>query len=332
MSNDNHFLYDPDTEEVIDVRKNTSVGRSDSNSLPIKDQSVSSKHARLILKADGLYIEDLDSFNSSYVNGNQLVPGQPVKLEAQDVVQFGDKRFYFSSTEPCKEYLDIPSNIDSFSLGGQTGQAIVHNYDEPILDINKKKKSSSLKNLRLHKDEIEKLGLKLKKLNENIKNRDLIHSNMKDKEKEAGEFASYLESRNYNSEIEVNAIIFSIEEVSQRIEKDKLGIQDKIDVLRNQIEELNEEIESLDNEKDKNIKMMSELNSDIEIIKGRDSVLKEISEMKKTLESLDEKSLISLIKGIEDEIINKEKEYKEAQKKYTDSRFGKKDMFGKKVS
>lgn len=333
MSEEVNYLFDPETEEIIEFYSNTSVGRSDSNDFPIKDQSVSSKHARLIIKEDGVYVEDLDSFNSTYVNGVELLPETPTKIEAKDVVQFGDKAFYFNAEEPCQAYLDLPTMTGSFKVGSdKTGQAIVHNYDEPIIDLSKKKKGFSLKNLRMHKEAIEKLQKKLEDVSAQENDRETLVQNIKNKEKEMGEFASYLESKNYSEETEVNAIIFSIEEVSERLEKDKGKVEEKINILKNQIEELRGEIKSLDDEKNKNQAMIEELNKDIEIIKGRDLLAEEIQNMNETLEKLTTQNFEEIIANIKEEIKAKKKEYKAAQEKYADTRFGKKGMFGKKAS
>ncbi|MCF8059558.1 MAG: FHA domain-containing protein [Bacteriovoracaceae bacterium] len=331
MSENNHFLYDPETEEVIDIRKTITVGRSDSNGLPIKDQSVSSKHARLIIKEDGLYVEDLNSFNSTYVNGSELIPEKPIKLGTSDVVQFGDKRYYYNANEPCQAFLDLPTMTGTFKIGDKTNQGIVHNYDEPILDTNKQKKSS-LKHLRFHKEEIEQLKAKLHQLNDKLGNGEKIHSKILNKEKEMVEFSSYLEAKSYNSQDEVNSIIQSIEEVTDRLDIDKNNVEEKIDILRNQIEDLNQEVEDLENEKIRNKAMVKELLNDVEIIKGRDLLNNEINQLNESLKVFNEKNYQLMIGNLQREIEIKEKEFKEAQKKYSDSRFGQKSPFGKKAS
>lgn len=333
MSDETNYLYDPETEEIIEFYSNLSIGRSDSNDLPIKDQSVSSKHARLIIKEDGVYVEDLNSFNSTYINGIELLPESPAKLEENDVVQFGDKAFYFNAEEPCQAYLDLPSMTGSFKVGSEkTGQAIVHNYDEPILDTSTKKKGASLKNLRQHKEEVARLEKKLQDVLAQENDLDDLNSKIKEKENEMGEFVSYLDSKNYNEETEVNAIIFSIEEVSDRLERDKGKIQEKINILRNQIEELRGEIENLDDEKEKNQLMVDELNKDIEIIKGRDLLIEEINTLKETQNKLDTQNFEEIKADIQKQIKAKKREYKQAQEQYANSRFGKKGMFGKKAS
>lgn len=334
MSDENLYLYDPESEQIFEVTQNIRVGRSDSNDLAIKDQSISSKHASLILKEGELFVKDLNSFNSTYINGNECEPEVLYKLKAKDVVQFGDKVFYFNSTEANQEYLELPGITGSISIGSEkTGHKIVHDYYDPILEQKKQKKAFSLKNLREHKEEIEKLHQELDAAKVEYKKTKDFKKHIKAKNKEMEEFNSYLETKSYSDETEVKAIIYSIEEVSERIEQDKSKLQEKIDILKNQLADLDEEMQSLDQEKDKNNYMISELNKDIEIINGRDALIEEIKQLKKTAEEFNEETFQAQINEIKSKIKVKEKQYKSAQEKYANSRFGNnKSLFGKKAS
>lgn len=333
MSSEYDYLYDPETEQIFEIKKNISLGRSDSNDFSIKDQSISSKHARLFLKEGEVFVEDLNSFNSTYINANECKPEVPYKLNESDVLQFGDKVFFFNSTKPNQAYLDLPGMTGSMTFQEKTSHDIVHDYHDPILDLNKKKKGFSLKNLRMHKEEIAKLQDKLEEAEKEFEISKNYKKHIEVKKKEMAEFNSYLKTKKYNEEAEVNAIIFSIEEVSQRIEKDKSKLQEKIDILKNQLFELEEEFQSLDNEKEKNSAMIQELNNDIEILKGRDALALEIKKMKKDAEENNEEKYLAKIEQIKKAISDKEKQYKKAQEKYTKDRFGNKNsLFGKKAS
>jgi ABC-type multidrug transport system ATPase subunit len=65
------------------------LGRAKSNDVILDDPNVSGRHARLFWGRGGWQVEDLNSTNGSTVNGQRLVPGQPVPLAAGDVVQIG---------------------------------------------------------------------------------------------------------------------------------------------------------------------------------------------------------------------------------------------------
>ena len=59
----------------------------------IRNTSISSQHATLLLDESGLYIEDRNSSNGTRVNGTKLSPFSPVKLRAGDFVVLGEMRF-----------------------------------------------------------------------------------------------------------------------------------------------------------------------------------------------------------------------------------------------
>lgn len=334
MSDENLYLYDPETEQIFEITKNVSVGRSDSNDLAIKDQSISSKHATLTFKNDGVWVTDLNSFNSTYINGTECAPEVPYKIKKQDVIQFGDKVYYFNSTEPNQAYLELPGIAGALSLGSEkTGHAIVRDYYDPVLEQKKQKKTFSLKNLREHKEELDKMHETYNALKSEINDSKNYKKNIKKKKKERDEINSYLETKSYSEETEVKAMIASVEEVSDRIDQDKDKLQEKINILKNQISELKGEMASLDADKDKHNAMIDELNADIEIIKGRNVLNEEIKQMIEHAEQFNEEKYQEKLNEVKAQLKVKEKKYKSAQEKYADSRFGKKNsMFGKKAS
>lgn len=334
MSNENFYLYDPESEQIFEVTQNIRVGRSDSNDLAIKDQSISSKHASLILKDGELFVKDHNSFNSTYVNGNECTPDELYKLKPKDVVQFGDKVFYFNSTEANQAYLELPGMTGSINLGTEkTGHKIVHDYYDPILEQKQQKKAFSLKHLRAQKEELDKLQVELEEAKREVKESKNFKNHLKAKHKEMDEFNSYLETKSYSNKTEVNTIINSIQEVSDRIEQDKSKLQEKVDILKNQLAELEDEMSSLDQEKEKNNYMISELNKDIEIFNGREALIEEIKELKIKAEEYNEETYQAKVEEVKRRIKAKEKEYKSSQEKYANSRFGNKNsLFGKKAS
>jgi pSer/pThr/pTyr-binding forkhead associated (FHA) protein len=68
----------------------TTVGRIEDNSWQIADASVSSHHAEILLKGDGIWIKDLDSTNGTFIDGEPvtealLKPGQILRLGEIDM-------------------------------------------------------------------------------------------------------------------------------------------------------------------------------------------------------------------------------------------------------
>ena len=65
------------------------VGRGGQNDLVLAgDEFASARHARIEARGDGVWVQDLDSTNGTYVNGARVMGAQRVK--AGDVVRVGD--------------------------------------------------------------------------------------------------------------------------------------------------------------------------------------------------------------------------------------------------
>lgn len=56
---------------------------------------VSRRHARLLVRGNQIYIEDLNSTNFTYVNQQRLTPGQPYPLNHGDEIRLGRVRLNF---------------------------------------------------------------------------------------------------------------------------------------------------------------------------------------------------------------------------------------------
>ncbi|WP_460802710.1 FHA domain-containing protein FhaB/FipA [Microbacterium sp. GXF6406] len=68
------------------------IGRSSESGLVIRDDYTSSHHARLLLRADGWAIQDLDSTNGTYLTGKRL-SGSPVPISIGDTIKVGATTF-----------------------------------------------------------------------------------------------------------------------------------------------------------------------------------------------------------------------------------------------
>jgi len=71
-----------------------SIGRGAQNDLPIpEDEFASAEHARLEPRRDGVWLEDLDSTNGTYVNGVKV--SEPRRLVPGDVIRVGETDLRF---------------------------------------------------------------------------------------------------------------------------------------------------------------------------------------------------------------------------------------------
>ena len=76
------------------VEETYTIGRSSENSIQLDDNSVSGRHAELIVVSESCYLKDLGSTNGTLVNG-QAVTG--VQLRAGDRIRFGKVEASFES-------------------------------------------------------------------------------------------------------------------------------------------------------------------------------------------------------------------------------------------
>jgi hypothetical protein len=76
-----------ETQYTLD-RPLLKVGRSSNNNLVINDPEISREHARIIFYNNGYAVEDLNSTNGTYVNGNPTEGVTP--LAHGDRIEFGD--------------------------------------------------------------------------------------------------------------------------------------------------------------------------------------------------------------------------------------------------
>jgi pSer/pThr/pTyr-binding forkhead associated (FHA) protein len=65
------------------------VGRGGQNDLVLTgDEFASARHARIEVRGDGVWVQDLESTNGTYVNGTRVAGAQ--RLDAGDVLRVGE--------------------------------------------------------------------------------------------------------------------------------------------------------------------------------------------------------------------------------------------------
>lgn len=80
-------------QEVYNLEDSITIGRSNENDVIIKDPYISKKHLSIVKDEDEYYLEDLNSANGTYLNGDRIMDA--VKLNNGDRIQFGRIEFLF---------------------------------------------------------------------------------------------------------------------------------------------------------------------------------------------------------------------------------------------
>ena len=89
-------IKDPDGKSLDNVLLNNlpiEIGRAEGSGLLLDDESVSRKHARITQKNGRIRIEDVESLNGVWFNGNRLEA--PCELNNRDRVMLGDFELIF---------------------------------------------------------------------------------------------------------------------------------------------------------------------------------------------------------------------------------------------
>jgi hypothetical protein len=79
--------------ERVDVDDGITLGRSPTADLQIDDPFASSAHARIFLRGEFMYIEDMGSTNGTFLNGRQL--RKPEQLKVADSIRIGDTEYRY---------------------------------------------------------------------------------------------------------------------------------------------------------------------------------------------------------------------------------------------
>ncbi|MBK8692758.1 MAG: FHA domain-containing protein, partial [Deltaproteobacteria bacterium] len=70
------------------TRDELTIGRKDGNSIRLTERNVSRRHARIVKRAEGFFLEDLASYNGIVINGARLADPKPMR--GGDQILIGD--------------------------------------------------------------------------------------------------------------------------------------------------------------------------------------------------------------------------------------------------
>ena len=85
-----YMLSGPNAGDSYEVKDGTTlVGRGPDNDLQIIEQSISRKHARILLSGDRLFIEDMGSENGTEINGHPVGSYFQIEIKEGDFISLG---------------------------------------------------------------------------------------------------------------------------------------------------------------------------------------------------------------------------------------------------
>ena len=119
MSYGSLTLHLPNGETaVVDLSVSEIVlGRSRQATVRLDDDLVSKQHARVTVKPDGVWLEDLGATNGTFVDGRALDPHEIVKIQPGQTVQLGDTVFQYApppvafASSDSGEFVPAPATL-----------------------------------------------------------------------------------------------------------------------------------------------------------------------------------------------------------------------------
>ena len=127
-----YVLDGPDKGRSFDLEGDTTeVGRSPDNHVQLKDAYVSRRHLRILRRENRLFIEDLESSNGSFVDGEPISPG--VECEIREGIPIIIGISVICLGKGCLE--EVKAFIDS--MRGSRGSEKISETDTGILEVNR---------------------------------------------------------------------------------------------------------------------------------------------------------------------------------------------------
>jgi pSer/pThr/pTyr-binding forkhead associated (FHA) protein len=108
MSQVRYQLRNADGTKSVELADVTTVGRAHECDLVLTDPGAAPRHARLRIRDDGVWLEDLGAADGTRVNGSPIV--EPVRIRASDRIAFAAEEFVFI-TESAAAESDPPAGL-----------------------------------------------------------------------------------------------------------------------------------------------------------------------------------------------------------------------------
>ncbi len=78
---------------------NTTIGRSNTSTIPIDDETLSRYHVNITLKNSVVYIADMESENGTFIDGSRLESNTATELSGGEEIMVGDLRMIFATLD-----------------------------------------------------------------------------------------------------------------------------------------------------------------------------------------------------------------------------------------
>ena len=104
-----YIMDGPNRSQSIELKdKPIYIGRSSDNDIQIKDNTVSRRHLKVFARDNRYYLEDLDSKNGTYVNGEQIHSGTEIEIDEGHPIVIGMSVLCIGEgcLESVRDYLD----------------------------------------------------------------------------------------------------------------------------------------------------------------------------------------------------------------------------------
>jgi len=124
MGNHTTFsFYDTIKRQRLPFSTNFSIGRTDATITFPNDTMMSKKHLAVYVSGNQVWIEDLNSTNKTYINGEPIPPNQKTLINPNDTIQIGEQKFTFVA--PSSIQARLSSRNKTKTMSKTTGAAFL---------------------------------------------------------------------------------------------------------------------------------------------------------------------------------------------------------------
>ena len=303
------FFFEDEEKQLMRISLADGIifGRRDDCEVVIEDDRISGQHFQINV-IDGLaYIEDLDSVNKTYINGQFIDPLRKRLLKEGDIVSVGEEVYGFSHKE--KLTFDLPKKAKKKTMTITN----IENLESLDLDtsgrhmMDSRKDSKRLLNMLTEsKKTIKQLEVEKLSVQNSIQHKSELESQLAEHHKKLVEYEKELESED-----------IEVEEVQKRIENHKTDIEEfhkNISTAESQIEKLQKSIRKYQEQiEDRGVRLQN-LYEEMGVFTQYTDLMQKIDKLESklmTLNKTDEK-----IAEIEMMIKQERAKYKKTQKEY----------------